>query len=174
MRYKQILIALSVLVLTSPSLAQQSQTAEEKLQKLRLELVDVYGKEAALRVRVQQLDEDIKPENIARSLAGFGSTKPEELREFRRRQIELERNKVLQQLEAVSAKRTQLESEIALGETQAYHESAQPQPSSVFQAFVARSSNTSRPLLFGLAGGVFVVLGGGLFLFRRFRGKDQP
>ena len=169
MRYKLILIVLSVLVLTSPSLAQQTPTAAEKVDKLRLQLVDVMSKEAALRNRAQQLDEDIKPENIARSLAGFGSTKPEELRESRRRQLELERKNIQQQLEAVSAKRLQLENEIALAETQAYHESAQPKNSSALQTFGARPSNTSRPLLIGLAGGVFVLLGGGIFLIRRFR-----
>ena len=169
MRLKLILIALSVLVLTSPSFAQQATTADEKLEKLRLELIDVRGKEEYLRTRDQQLDDDIKTENIARSLAGFGSTTPEELREFRRRQLELERKSVLQQLEAVSAKRLQLETEIALGETQAYHESAQPKPSSVFQAFVARSANATTPLLIGLVAGVFAVLGGAIFLIRRYK-----
>ena len=84
---------------------------------------------------------------------GIGSTKPEELREFRRRQLELERKSVLKQLEAVSAKRLQLEAEIALVETQAYHESAQPKPSSLSGAHSALT-NTTRPLLIGLAGGV--------------------
>ncbi len=112
----------------------------------------------------------MKPENIARSLVGFGSTKPEELREFRRRQLELEKKGVLQQLEAVSVKRAQLETEIALGETQAYHESAQPKSSSVFQAFVARSA-TTRPLLIALGVGVFAVMGGAIFVIRRFRGR---
>ena len=87
MKYKLTLILLSVLVFTNHSLAQQATTADEKLEKLRLELIDVQGKEAFLRTRSQQLEEDIKPENIARSLAGYGSTKPEELREFRRRQL---------------------------------------------------------------------------------------
>jgi sugar diacid utilization regulator len=171
MRYKLGLIVLSILVLTNYAVAQQSAQAEEKLEKLRLELIDVQGKEESLRARAQQLDEDIKPENIARSLAGFGSTKPEELREFRRRQLELERKGVLQQLETVSAKRLELEAEIALAETQAYHESAQPKPSSVIQAFVARSSNAIRPLLIGLAAGVFIVMGGAIFLIRRFRSQ---
>ena len=169
MRYKLILIVLSVLVLTTHSLAQETTTADEKVGRLRLELVDVVGKEAFLRSRAQQLEEDMKPENIARSLAGFGSTKPEELREFRRRQLEIERNGVLQQLETVSASRVQLEAEIGLAETQAYHESAQPKSTSVLQTFVARLPITTRPLLIGLAGGVFVVLGGGIFLIRRFR-----
>jgi hypothetical protein len=85
--------------------------------------------------------------------------------------LETERKSVLQQLETISAKRLQLEAEIALAETQAYHESAQPKPSSVSQAFVARSSNMTRPLLFGLVAGVFAVMGGGIFLIRRFRSK---
>ena len=172
MRYKLSLIILSVLVLTNLSLAQQSTTAEEKLENLRLELIDVQGKEASLRTRAQQLDDDMKPENIARSLAGFGSTKPEELREFRRRQLELEKKSVLHQLETVSAKRLQLEAEIALAETQAYHESAQPKPSSVLQMFVARLPNTTRPLLIGLTGGVFAVMGVGIFLIKRFRRRN--
>ncbi len=75
MKYTLGLIVLSVLVFTSHALAQQSMPAEEKLEKLRLELIDVQGKEAFLRTRAQQLDEDIKPENIARSLAGFGSSR---------------------------------------------------------------------------------------------------
>ena len=154
MRYKLGLIVLSLFVLPIHAIAQQSTSAEEKLGRLRLGLIDVQSKEAALRTRAQQLDEDMKPENIARSLVGFGSTKPEELREFRRRQLELERKSVLKQLEALSAKRQQLETEIGLAETQAYHESAQPKSSSVVQAFVARSANTTRPLLIVLVAGV--------------------
>lgn len=172
MSYKLGLIVIAILVLTNHALAQQAMPAEEKLEKLRLELIDVQGKEESVRARAQQLDEDIKPENIARSLAGFGSTKPEELREFRRQQLELERQGVLQQLQTVSAKRLQLEAEIALAETQAYHDSAQPKSSSVIQAFVARSSNTIRPLLIGLVAGVFAVMGTAIFLIRRFRNSN--
>lgn len=170
MRYKLGLIVLALFFLPIQAIAQQSTSAEEKLGRLRLGLVDMQSKEAALRTRAQQLDEDMKPENIARSLAGFGSTKPEELRESRRRQLELEKKSVLHQLEAVSAKRTQLEAEIALAETQAYHESAQPKPDSVLQTFVARTSSATRPLLIGLTGGVFAVMGVGIFLIRRLRG----
>lgn len=93
MSYKLSLIFFSLLIFTNHALAQQAAPAEERLEKLRLELIDAQGKEAFLRTRAQQLDEDIKPENIARSLAGFGSTKPEELREFRRRQLESSRGR---------------------------------------------------------------------------------
>ena len=169
MKDKTILIVLSVLVLTNGSLAQRPTPADEKLQNLRQELIEVQAKEASLRTQAQQLDEDMKPENIARSLAGYGSTKPEELREFRRRQLELEKKSVLKQLEAVSVKRLQLEKEIALVETQAYHESAQPKPSSLVQTFVAHPSSITRPILIGLGAGVFAVMGGAIFLGRRLR-----
>ena len=173
MKYKLGFLAFSILLLTTHALAQQSMPPEERLEKLRLELIDVQGKEEFLRTRVHQLDEDIKPENIARSLAGFGSTKPEELREFRRRQLETERKSVSQQLETVSARRLQLEAEIALAGTQAYHESAQPKTSSVLQAFVARSAHTSKPLLIGLVAGVLAVLGGAIFLIRRYKTSQK-
>ena len=173
MRYKLGLIVLALFVLPIHAIGQQSTSAEEKLGRLRLGLIDVQSKEAALRTRAEQLDEDMKPENIARSLAGFGSTKPEELREFRRRQLELEKKSVLHQLETVSAKRIQLEAEIALAETQAYHESAQSKPSSALQMFVARLPNTTRPLLIGLTAGVFAVMGVGIFLIRRFRSGSK-
>lgn len=172
MRYKLGLMVLVLFVLPIHAIGQQATSAEEKLGRLRLGLIDVQSKEASLRTRAQQLDEDMKPENIARSLAGFGSTKPEELREFRRRQLELEQKSVLHQLETVSAKRTQLEAEIALAETQAYHESAQPTHSSALQMFVARLPNATRPLLIGLTGGVFAVMGVGIFLIKRFRGRN--
>jgi hypothetical protein len=168
MRNKLWLIILAILLSTSFALGQQSMTTVEKLEKLRFELIDVQGKEENLRARAQQLDEDIKPENIARSLAGVGSTKPEELRESRRRQLELERNKVQQQLDAVVAKRASLEAEIRTTEVQAYHESAKSAPSDINQSFMS-SLPASRALLIGVAGGVFALMAGAIFFIRRLR-----
>lgn len=168
MRNKLGLVVILILLSTSFALGQLSVSAVEKLEKLRLELIDVQGKEEALRTRAMQLEEDIKPENIARSLAGVGSTKPEELREHRRRQLELEKQKVLQQLEAMVGKRAGLEAEIRAIEIKAYHESAKPTPSSVTQSFLAQLPNT-RALLIGLAGGAFALMGGAIFVIRRLR-----
>jgi hypothetical protein len=168
MRYQLSLIVLSILLLTTQAAAQPA-TAVEKLEKLRLELIEVQGNEDALRARAQQLEEDVKPDNIARSLAGIGSTKPEELREFRRRQLELEKKSVLLQLDAVSAKRVQLEGAIAALEAQAYQESAQPKTSSISQSLIARLPQTTRPLLIVVAGGLFAAMGGAILLIRRLR-----
>ena len=168
MRYALTLTVFSILLLPAFALAQPS-TSVEKLEKLRFELIDVQAQEERLRARLQQLEEDIKPENIARSLAGVGSTKPEELREFRRRQLENEKTKISQQLESVVAKRARLEAEIRSLEVKAYQESAQPTPSSLSQSLVATLSNPTRSLFIGFAGGAFAVAGGALFFIRRLR-----
>lgn len=167
MRYA---IILSFLLFSTPAFAQPTTTIE-KLEQLRLQLIDVQGQEERLRARLQQIEEDIKPENIARALAGVGSTKPEELREFRRRQLENEKTKVSQQLESVVAKRAQIEAEIRLLEVKAYQESARLTASNFSQSLASSLSNPTRPLFIGLASGALVVMGGALFFIRRIRRK---
>jgi hypothetical protein len=97
------------------------QTAES----LREQLKEVQAKEAELKVRAKQLEENLKPENIDRSLAGIGSTRPEELRELRRRQLNIEEASVLTQLEQLATRRVRLESAILTADTAAYQQSAQ-------------------------------------------------
>jgi len=89
---------------------------------LRSELLDVQTREAELRIRLQMLDEDIKPENIERALAGIGSTKPEELREQRRRLLSIERDGVLARLKLLEKNRERLEAAIASAELEAYQQ----------------------------------------------------
>lgn len=92
---------------------------------LRRQLSDVQAKEAELQARDRQLNEDLRPENIERSLAGVGSTRPEELREQRRRQLESEQRGVRAQLEQLAQSRARLESAIAAADAEAYRRSAQ-------------------------------------------------
>src|SRR5215216_5382983 len=148
--------------------AQQPTTAAESADKLRLQLIEVQAKEEALRARAEQLDEALKPENVERSLAGIGSTKPEELRESRRKQLQLERDGVAAQLKVLETSRTRLEAAILDADNRAYHESAGQLPETN-QALIAQSSRSSRWLI---SGGVGFVVGGfaaGLFLRRRLR-----
>ncbi|MCM3872193.1 MAG: hypothetical protein ND895_16035 [Pyrinomonadaceae bacterium] len=126
MKRRFILILLASLVFISPSglLAQSTTDAVEEAESLRLQLLEVQTKEAALEERVQQLDEDLKPENIERSLAGIGSTRPEELRERRRRQLQIEKDSLLTQLRHLAKTRASLEAAIATADADAYHQSA--------------------------------------------------
>ena len=91
---------------------------------LRAKLLEVQAKEAELQAREKQIEEDLKPENIARSLAGVGSTKPEELRELRRRELTIEREGVANQLRLLATSRTRLETVIRTAENREYLQSA--------------------------------------------------
>jgi hypothetical protein len=119
------LLVLFVLVFASGVAAQNATDAVIKAEKLRLQLIEAQTKEAALQNRALQLDEDLKPENIERALAGIGSTRPEELREQRRRQLQIEKDNVLAELQRVAKTRTDLEAAVLKADAQAYQQSAQ-------------------------------------------------
>jgi len=156
---------LALLVLSVGVYAQDGGSAAETVEKLKAQLLEVQSKEEALRERLAVLDESIKPENIERSLAGIGSTKPEQLREARRRQLEIERNGVLAQLKTAETSKQRLESAIANAEALAYQQSAQPPGTNK----LAGSSTKGNKLLMLGGGGLAVVLalGGGALFYRR-------
>jgi uncharacterized protein YlxW (UPF0749 family) len=112
--------------LSAPVTAQTQTSAQEKAASLRAQLTEVEAKQTELQTRLQKLDEDLKPESIEHSLAGVGSTHPEDEREQRRRQLEIERKGVQAQLDLLTTSHTRLETAIARAETDAYHQSAAP------------------------------------------------
>ncbi len=154
-------------MLSASVYAQETRSAAENVEKLRSQLLEVQAKEEALRARAQQLDESIKPENIERSLAGVGSTKPEELREARRRQLTIERDGVLAQLRTVENSRQRLEAAIANAEALAYQESARPAPTSANQMLAASSARSYQLFMLGGGGLAVLALGGGALFYRR-------
>lgn len=164
MRLKFGLVALLfVFVFALNGYGQERESAAETVEKLRAQLLDVQLHENDLRGRLAELDESIKPENIERSLAGVGSTRPEELRAARRRQLEIERKGVLAQLQTLEASRIRLESAIANAEALAYQESARPATQSL-----RASGSRSQWLMFGGGGGLtLLALGGSALLYRR-------
>lgn len=87
--------------------------AEQRASALRTELRDVQSKESDLQARAEEIDYALKPENIERSIAGYGTTHPEDLREQRRKQLEGEKERVRKQLAQLAASRAQLELAIA-------------------------------------------------------------
>ena len=115
------IVVLSGLLATT-ALAQPS--AQEIAAKLRLQLSEVEVRQAEMQARDEQLEEDLKPENIEQSLAGIGSTHPESLREQRRRQLEIARAWVRVQLDELDLSHTRLETAIAEADAVAYWQSA--------------------------------------------------
>ena len=157
--------------ISTPGYAQEPISAAESAENLRLQLIDVQAREEALRDRALQLDEALKPENIERSLAGIGSTRPEELREARRRQLQAERDGIAAQLQTLETSRLRLEAAIRDAETRAYHESANgPAPAS--DMLVALSPLSTRWLVSGSAGLAVAGLVAGFFIRRRFRRRS--
>lgn len=134
-----ILLLLSLLTLHSAVQAQENANSADTVDQLRAQLIEVQAKEDSLRMRAQQLDEDLKPENIERALAGIGSTKPEELRENRRRQLTIERDGVRAQLKILEISRSRLEAAVARAEAKAYQDSAIPMPPPSTQMFAGNS-----------------------------------
>ena len=169
MRSAGILVFLLFLTfISTTAYAQAPASAAESAEKLRLQLIEVQAKEESLRARAEQLDEALKPENIERSLAGIGSTRPEELREARRRQLQAERDGITAQLQTLETSRLRLEAAIRDAEARAYHESAEP-PSDVL---VAKSAWGTRWLISGSASAVVAGLVAGLFIRRRLKRKS--
>lgn len=113
-------IAVGFLAIRSPA----QNNAAERAANLRSQLVEAQARQAELQTRLQQLEEDLKPENIERSLAGVGSTHPEDLREARRRQLEIKKRGVQSQLDVLAASRTRLEAAIARADAESYQQSA--------------------------------------------------
>lgn len=156
---------LLLLAFTTNAYAQES--AAESAEKLRAELLEVQTKEESFRVRLQQLEESLKPENIERSLAGIGSTKPEQLRESRRRQLTIERDGVLAQLNILETSRQRLETAIVNADAAAYHQSARPAPTAGTQMLAATTGWSYKWLMLGGGGFAALALAGGVVLYRR-------
>jgi len=87
--------------------------AEQRSASLWKELRDVETQQADLQARVEEISYAMKPENIERSVAGYGTTRPEELREQRRKQLENEKTRIEKQLEQLGANHARLEQAIA-------------------------------------------------------------
>ena len=130
MRYLIMFVVCAAFLFSEAALASfavHTQTsAQEKAASLRAQLTEVETKRAELQTRLQNLEEQLKPDNIEKSFAGVGSTKPEDLREQRRRQLEIERNGVQKQLDLLNTSHSRLETALAQADADAYRQSAAP------------------------------------------------
>ena len=124
MRLNTVLTALVFALLSCAVIATAQDNAFETAQKLRAELSDVENRQADLKIRLEQLNFDLKPENIQNYFAGSGSVHPEELRETRRKQLQLEKDRVVSMMSELDASKTRLESAISVADARAYQQSA--------------------------------------------------
>ena len=79
---------------------------------LRKQLIELIEKETAMKTRLVQLEEDMRPENIDRSMNAIGGTRTAELRDARRRVLENERKGVDSLLNQISLSRIRLQEDV--------------------------------------------------------------
>ncbi len=127
MKKHGISFLIAILFLSAQSarlFAQDSPSAAEAAQQLRNQLSQLNDREAEIKIRLQELDYELKPENIERYFAGYGSLHPEELREARRKKLQIEKDRLEAQLTEITQNRQQLEAAIVAANTKAYQNSA--------------------------------------------------
>jgi chromosome segregation ATPase len=92
--------------------------AEQRSADLWKQLREVESQQADLQSRLEEINYALKPENIDRAVAGYGSTRPEEVRERRRQQLEGEKLRVQKQLDQLTANHARLETSIAAADAE--------------------------------------------------------
>jgi chromosome segregation ATPase len=86
--------------------------AEQRAEVLRTQMRDVQEKEATLTSRMEQVEFELRPENIDRSVSTYGTTHPEEARDARRRALENEKTRTRSQLDLLATSRQRLDTAI--------------------------------------------------------------
>ncbi|MGI8918394.1 MAG: hypothetical protein ACR2H6_07305 [Pyrinomonadaceae bacterium] len=86
--------------------------AEQRSESLRSQQLEAETKLADLQSKMDQIDYALKPENIERVTSGYGTTRPEDARDSRRRQLESEKVRLQAQMRILETSRTRLETAV--------------------------------------------------------------
>jgi len=90
---------------------------EEHLELLQGQLVDIGGKEIPLQTRLDEIEQQLRPDRVEQSLAGIGSMRPEEDRDAVRRQLANERRRIMTQLDLLRQNRMRLQTFLNTADT---------------------------------------------------------
>ena len=66
--------------------------AEQRAESLRKQRFDLIEKQGTIKTKIEEIDNDLRPEMIERTVAMTGSLRPEELRDARKKNLEAERS----------------------------------------------------------------------------------
>jgi chromosome segregation ATPase len=86
---------------------------EQRAEALQAQIQDLIEKETPLQTRIDQLDDQLRPENIDQALAGVGSLRPEEAKEALRRRLGNEKRRVQAQLDLLHQSQARLQASLA-------------------------------------------------------------
>ncbi len=98
---KRLLLSLDILTKT-----------EERAENLRKKLIEMIEKEAEINNKLEAIEYNLKPEILERSMAMYGSLRPEELREQKKLNLESEKSSLEALRKQVLANRRNLESSV--------------------------------------------------------------
>jgi hypothetical protein len=83
--------------------------AEQRSESLRKQRFDLIEKESGIRTKLEQIENDLRPEMIERTTSMMGSLRPEEIRDARRKNLEAERRNQQDLLTEIQSVRGKLE-----------------------------------------------------------------
>ena len=86
--------------------------AEQRAESLRKQSFELLEKENSIKTKLEQIENDVRPESIDRSLAFVGSLRPEELRAARKKSLEAERSNLQTLLVEIQRTRTSVDTNV--------------------------------------------------------------
>jgi chromosome segregation ATPase len=86
---------------------------EQRAEALHVRLRENLEKQIKLQARLDELDQQLRPENIERLFTGIGSVRPEEARDSVRRRITTEKQGIQAQLDVLRQERSRLQASLA-------------------------------------------------------------
>ena len=95
------------------TLRDQLQKEEQRGESLQRHLFEIGEKEAPLQGRLDQINEQLKPENLERVTTGLGSLHPEDVREEVKKRLGNEKTRILAQLELTRQDRVRTQASLA-------------------------------------------------------------
>jgi len=97
-------------------LREQLMKEEQRAEALQRELSDIAARETSLQKRLDEIEPQLQPDRIEQSLAGVGSTRPEDSRDALRNQLSNEKRKIQAQLDQFRQNRPRLQASLSTAE----------------------------------------------------------
>lgn len=95
------------------SLQEQLENEEQRGERLQLHLIEIGEKESPLLARMDQINQQVRPETIERAMAGVGSVHPEDAREEVRKRLANEKIRIQSQLDLLRQDRIRTQASLA-------------------------------------------------------------
>jgi alanyl-tRNA synthetase len=95
------------------TIQEQLTKEEQRGEGLQLHLIEIAAKEEPLQTRLDEINIQLRPDNIERALAGIGSVHPENAREDLRRKLLGESQRLMYQLQLFRQDRVRTQASLA-------------------------------------------------------------